>query len=584
MENADVAAVLEELADLLEIRGANPFRVRAYRSAARTVESLTRRLTEMVEAGEPLTDLPGIGKEMERHLLELLERGSLRMLEELWEEIPRSVVQLVRLGGLGPRKARQLWDELKVESIEMLEAEILAGRVQALAGFGERSARKLLEAIEAHRSQGRRFPRAEVEPLVEALVAYVARAPGVEAVEVAGSYRRQRETVGDLDLLARSDADGAAAVAHFAAFPGAVRVEAAGDTKGSLVLRSGLQVDLRVVPSDSFGAALHYFTGSKEHNVRVRALGVKRGLRVNEWGVFRSPRGGRPGEGFGERVGGATEEEVFGAVGLPWIPPELREDRGEVEAAREGRLPELVTGADLRGDLQMHSTWSDGRQSVEAMALACRDLGYEYLAMTDHSQALTMTRGLTPERVRSQWDEIDDVRSRLEGVTVLKGLEVDILRDGSLDMPDWVLDGLDIVVVSVHSFMGLGEAAMTERVIQALRHPRVHILAHPTGRRIGRRPPYAIDVEAVLQAAAELGVAVELNASPQRLDLSDVHVHRARGLGLRVAINTDAHSVRGLATMRHGVAQARRGWLERKDVLNAMPLDQLRGWLERRSA
>jgi DNA polymerase (family X) len=603
MENTDVAALLDELADLLEIRGANPFRVRAYRQAVRTIEGLPRRVTDLVEAGEPLTALPGIGREMERHILEMLETGSLRMLTELWDEVPRSVVQLVKVGGLGPKKARRLWEELRVESIEMLEAEILAGRVQPLAGFGERSCEKLLRAIEAHRSQGGRFLRAEVEEIVETLVGFVLEAPGVEQVEVAGSFRRGVSTVGDVDLLARSDGDGALAVAHFTAFPGAVRVEAAGGTKGSIVLRSGLQVDLRVIPSESFGAALHYFTGSKEHNVRIRSLAVRKGLRINEWGVYRvegtagataasgtarrvadteDAAGAPPPERFGERVGGATEEEVFGALGLAWIPPELREDRGEVDAAREGTLPSLVDRRHLRGDLQMHSTWSDGRQSIEAMALACKGLGYEYLAITDHSQSLTMTGGLTPERVRLQWEEIDEVRARLSGIELLRGLEVDILRDGSLDMPDWVLEGLDIVVVSVHSFMSMEQAAMTERVIRALGHPSVDVLAHPTGRLLSRRPPYALDVEAVLQAAAELDVAVELNASPDRLDLSDVHVHRARQLGVKVVISTDAHSVRGLATMRYGIEEARRGWLEPEDVLNTLPREAFRAWLNRK--
>jgi DNA polymerase (family 10) len=584
MENVDVAAALDELADMLEIQGANRFRVRAYRAAARTVEGLTRRLTDVVEVGEPLTGLPGIGKEMERHILELLETGSSSMLTELTEQVPRSVVQLVKLGGLGPSRARKLWDELEIESIEMLEAAIQEGRVQKLPGFGERTAEKLMRSIAAHRSQGGRFRRVDVESIVETLVAYVRGAPGVEQVEVAGSFRRGAATVGDVDILARCDGDGAAVVAHFTAFPGALRVDAAGDTKGSLVLRSGLQVDLRVIPSESFGAALHYFTGSKEHNVKVRAMGVRKGLRINEWGVYRAaeeapPRGARD---FGERLAGATEEEVFASLGLPWIPAELREDKGEVEAAQKGRLPTLVTREDIKGDLQMHSTWSDGRYPIEVMAIACRDLGYEYMAITDHSQSLTMTGGLTPERVRVQWQEIEDVQERVAGITLLRSLEVDILRDGTLDMPDDVLEELDIVVVSVHSFMTLDEKAQTERVLRALRHPRVDVLAHPTGRLLTRRPPYALDVDAVLHAAKELDVAVELNSSPNRLDLSDVHVYRAKQLGVKVAVNTDAHTVRELATMRYGIEQARRGWLEPEDVLNAMPLDAFMRWLKRK--
>jgi DNA polymerase (family 10) len=616
VENVNVAEVLDDIADILEIQGVNRFRVRAYRTAARTVEGLTQRLTDLVGAGVPLTGLPGIGKEMERHILEMLESGSSSMLAELSEEVPRSVVELVKLGGLGPSRAKKLWESLQIESVEMLEQAIREGRVQKLPGFGERTAEKLLRSIEAHRKQGSRFRRVDVESIVETLLAYVRGAPGAQQVEVAGSYRRCTATVGDVDLLARADGDGAPVVAHFTAFPGALRVEAAGSTKGSLVLRSGLQVDLRVIPSESFGAALHYFTGSKEHNVKVRAMGVRRGLRINEWGVYRgreveedggddggrgvqpstagagrrrgdavlSPRTRAVPRDFGERVGGATEEEVFGALGLAWIPPELREDRGEVEAAQGGTLPALITREHIRGDLQMHSTWSDGRYPIEVMALACRDLGYEYLAITDHSQSLTMTGGLTPERVRVQWQEIEEVQERVPGITLLRSLEVDILRDGTLDMPDDVLEELDIVVVSVHSFMSMDEAEMTRRVLRALQHPQVDVLAHPTGRLLSRRPPYALDVEAVLEAAAELDVAVELNASPNRLDLSDVHVHRAKQLGVKVAIDTDAHTVRELANMRYGIEQARRGWLEPKDVLNAMPRDDFLRWLERKRA
>jgi DNA polymerase (family 10) len=347
------------------------------------------------------------------------------------------------------------------------------------------------------------------------------------------------------------------------------------------VLRSGLQVDLRVIPTESFGAALHYFTGSKEHNVKIRALGVRKKLRVNEWGVYPASDATQK-EDFGERLAGASEEEVFAVLGLAWIPPELREDRGEIEAARAGTLPGLIRREDLRGDLQMHSTWSDGRYPIEVMATSCRELGYEYFALTDHSQSLTMTNGLTPERVRMQWREIEEVRQRVPGIALLRSLEVDILKDGSLDMPDEILEQLDVVVASVHSFMQMGEAEMTERVIRALRHPMVDVLAHPTGRLLTRRAPYALDVEAVLQAAKDLNVAVELNASPNRLDLSDVHVHRAKELGVKVAISTDAHTVRELGYMRHGIEQARRGWLERKDVLNAMSLGELRVWLERR--
>jgi DNA polymerase (family 10) len=595
MENADVLALLDELADLLEIQGANPFRVRAYRNAVRTVAGLTRPLAEMVEEGEDLTRLPGIGKDLAGYIEEIIRTGSFARLDELARAVPRSLVALVKLEGVGPKKAQKLWKELGVDTVDRLEELARAGKVEGVEGFGKRSVEKILRAIEDRRSLQGRFRISEAEDLVRGVVEHVEEAPGVERLEIAGSLRRRKETIGDVDLLVQAT-DGEAVVRHFVGFPGATRVEAAGDTKGSLVLRSGLQVDLRVVPPESWGAALHYFTGSKEHSVRVRQRAQRMGLRVNEWGIYRVEEGDagseeeaevsggatRPVWEDWERVAGATEEDVFAALGLPWIAPELREDRGEVEAALEGRLPELLTVADMRGDLQMHSTWSDGRNTLEEMVLACRERGYEYMAVTDHGPSLAMVQGLTPERARRQWEEIGRVRDAVPGIRVFRSVEVDILRDGTLDLPDDVLHEMDLVVASVHSFMEMDKTEMTERVLRAVHHPAVDILAHPTGRIINKRKAFAVDVEAILQAAVGTGVAVELNASPNRLDLSDVHVHRARELGVPVVVSTDAHSVRGLDVMRYGVDQARRGWLGPADVLNARPLPEMEAWLTRR--
>jgi DNA polymerase (family 10) len=407
---------------------------------------------------------------------------------------------------------------------------------------------------------------------------------------VAGSLRRRRETIGDVDLLAECDGDGVPVAEHFMRFGGASRAEAAGPTKSSIVLASGLQVDLRVVPPESFGAALVYFTGSKEHNINIRTRAVRSGLRVNEWGVFRvaddqedADEGPAvPGERFGERVAGRTEESVYESLALRWIPPELRENRGEVEAALEGELPHLIELRHLRGDLQMHSTWSDGDVSIEEMARACVARGYEYLAITDHSQMMAMVGGLTAERARQQWAEIDEVRERVPEIDILRSVEIDILADGTLDMPDDVLEELDIVVISMHSFMSQDKRTMTDRVLRAMSHPMVDILAHPTGRQINKREPFALDVEAVLEAASELSVAVELNANPRRLDLKDTHVQRAKELGVPVVISTDAHYVSELDNMRFGVDQARRGWLEPSDVLNTKSRRQLRKWLARK--
>ena len=585
MENLDIARVLETLADLLEIQGANPFRIRAYRNAINTIESLSRPIAAMAEAGEDLTELPAIGDNVAAHIVELLETGHINRLDEVTAEIPITLVELVRLDGVGPKKAKKLFDELDVKTVEELEVQLDAGTVEELAGFGKKSVEKIRRSIEDYRKHTGRFQIHEAEQLIEGLLRWVEKAPGVEEIEIAGSLRRRKETIGDVDLLARCEGDGTPAVDHFVAFEGAARVLGAGPTKGSIVLHSGLQVDLRVIPTRSFGSALVYFTGSKEHNVVLRTGAVRQGLRVNEWGVFRIPEGEDPealGKEGGERLAGATEQEVYSALGMAWVPPVLRENRGEVEAALEDRLPTLVELDDIRGDLQMHSTWSDGKASIEEMARACTKLGYEYLALTDHSQAMAMVQGLTPERARKQWEEIAEVRERVKGIEIFRSVEIDILKDGSLDMPDEILEELDVVVISVHSFMDQDRGTMTERVLKAMAHPSVDILAHPTGRLINRRESFELDVEAVLVAAAELKVAVELNANPNRLDFSDVHVHRAKELGVPVVISTDAHSPAGLENMRFGVDQARRGWLEAPDVLNTKSLKDFRAWLGRR--
>ncbi len=578
LENLEIAAALEEVADLLEIKGSNPFRIRAYRNAIRTVLGLTRPLATMVEKGEDLTELPGIGKDMANHIRELVERGELSLLEEIAREVPRTLTDLIRLEGVGPKKAKKLWEALAVTSVDDLEVVLPTGRVEALEGFGKKSVEKIGRAIQDFRKHQGRFLLSEADVLVAPLVEYLRELLQVERVEVAGSYRRRKETVGDIDLLVLCRENEAEVMERFTSYSGAVRVESAGETRGRIHLRSGLPVDIRILPGESYGAALHYFSGSKEHNVAIRTLGVRRGLRISEYGVFRESEG----ESEGERVGGEEEEDVFRAVGLPWIPPVLRENRGEVEAAREGRLPNLLSVEDIRGDLQMHSTWSDGKNTILEMVEACRARGYEYLSLTDHSQAVTVAGGLTPERVRAQWEEIEAVRESLEGIHLFRSLEVDILKDGSLDMPDEILEGLDLVLVSVHSFMNMDKTEMTDRVIRGIRHPAVDILAHPTGRILNRREPFPLDVEAVLEAAKELDVAVELNAHPERLDLHDGHVRRARELGVRVAIDTDAHSTRGLDLIRYGVDQGRRGWLEPENVVNALPLDRFLQWVRRK--
>ena len=587
MENIEIAGILGELGHLLEIQGSNPFRIRAYRNASRTVRGLTRPLSAMVEAGEDLTALDAIGKEMAAHILELVQTGALARLAEVSAEVPRSLVQLVKLDGVGPKKAKKLWESLGVTTIDELEVALKAGRVESLEGFGAISVAKILTSIEDLRRYSGRFLISKVDDLVEPLLAHMREAPDVERIEVAGSYRRRKETIGDVDLLVQAELPAPAVMEHFTAFGSVERVVSAGDTRGSVVLRSGLEVDLRVIPDRSFGAALHYFTGSKEHNIAVRQIAQRQGLRVNEWGVFRVPEGVDPddvGKEDGERVAGETESSVFEVLGMGWVPPVLRENRGEVKAALDDSLPDLVTLEDIQGDLHMHSTWSDGKASVEEMARACEARGYRYLAMSDHSPALAMVGGITPERAVDQWEEIAQVQEGLDGITIFKSLEVDILRDGSLDMTDEVLETLDLVLVSVHSLMEMDRVLMTDRVIAAIQHPQVDILAHPTGRLLARREPFQLEMEEVLQAARDLDVAVEINANPNRLDLSDVHAHRAKELGVKVCISTDAHSVQRLDHMSYGVDQARRAWLNKGDVLNTMTQPQFREWLERREA
>jgi DNA polymerase (family 10) len=584
MENSEIARALLDVADLLEIQEANPFRVRAYRNAARTVEAETSPLRRQIERGANLTTLPGIGKEMAAHIQELVGTGRLSFLAELAAEFPRGLLELIRLPSVGPKRARLLWRELGVDSAEALAEAARAGRVAELRGFGEKTQLKILATLEARQGSERRISLAEADRIVEPLLDHLRGAAGVTRLEAAGSYRRRKETVADIDLLAIAR-DPRPVIERFASYSGVDRVELAGDTKVTARLRSGLQVDLRILPRKSFGAALVYFTGSKEHNIHLRRLGVERGLRISEYGVFRDPRPPARAEEpaaraakdpwAGELVGGREEKEVYAAVGLSWIPPELREDRGELQAAAAGKLPRLLEARDLRGDLQMHSTWSDGRNTIEEMLAACAARGYEYFAMTDHSKALPMVRGLDRDRVRQQWKEIESVQRRHPEIRLLRGMEVDILADGSLDLEDDLLARLDIVLASIHSAFALPPAEQTRRILAAVRHPAVQILAHPTGRRIGRREAMAFDVDEVLQACREEGVAVEHNAHPERLDLKDTHVIRARELGCKIVLSTDAHRVGELDNMRYGVEQARRAWLTKGDVLNTLPLPKL---------
>jgi DNA polymerase (family 10) len=578
MENLEIAKVLSQMADLLEIQEANPFRVRAYRNAARLVDGHAKPMRKLVEEESDLTELPGIGKEMARHIHELIETGGLSALDELAEKIPRSLIDVIELPGVGPKKAKKLWKELGIETVDELEQRAEAGEVAALDGFGAKSQQKILTGIEQFRQHRSRFKLVEADLLVSPLLEYLQESPGVERLEVAGSYRRRVETVGDIDLLAIAN-DAEAVMERFTSYPKVTQVQMSGSTRGRVSLQSGLEVDLRILTEPSYGAALVYFTGSKEHNIKLRKRAIERGLRLSEYGVFEEEGdeeevSGERDPWAGEQVAGRTEEDVYATVELPWIAPELREDRGEVEAAAKGDLPVLVELADMKGDLQMHSTWSDGKDSIEEMVAACAARGYEYMALTDHSKALAMTGGLDAKRIREQWEEIEEVQARHPEIRILRSQEVDILADGTLDQDDDVLEELDLVVISVHSRFDLPVAEQTARVLAALQHPQVDILAHPTGRLINRRPPFELQLDEVLQCAKDNGVVVELNAHPERLDLKDTHLMLAREMGLKVAISTDAHRVRDLDLMHYGVEQARRAWLSKSDVVNTLPLDE----------
>jgi DNA polymerase (family 10) len=570
VHNNEIADLFDQLADLLDIEDANPFRIRAYRNAARFVRSHPESIAELVGAGADLTELPGIGKDLAAKIEVIVRTGHLPLLEETAARTPRVLSDLMRIPGLGPKRVKTLYRTLKIRSVEDLKRAAAAGRIQQLPGFGAKTERTILTGVEQLARQGRRVKLHAAEEVASALVAHLARCAGVKQVTVAGSYRRRRETVGDLDILVTA-ARSSPVIEHFVGYDEVAEVLSAGGTRSTVRLRSGLQVDLRVVPENAYGAALHYFTGSKAHNIAVRKLGAKRGYKLNEYGVFRGDK----------RVAGKTEQDVFATAGLPFIPPELREDRGEIEAAKAGRLPNLVELTDIRGDLHCHTAASDGSDSVEDLAAAAKKRGYEYLAINDHTKHVTIAHGLDEKRLREQLMAIDELNAKLRGVTLLKSAEVDILEDGSLDLPDRILKELDFTVCAVHYQFGLPERRQTQRVLRAMDNRYFTILAHPTGRLINERQPYAIDLDRIMVAARERGCILELNAHPDRLDLNDEACRLAKEHGVKIAISTDTHRTRDLDFMRFGIDQARRGWLTANDVVNTRGLAELRTLLKR---
>ncbi len=571
VHNDEIAGIFNTVADLLEIKGENQFRVRAYRNAARTMQGSSQSAADMVTQGQDLSDLPGIGKDLAAKIGEIVRTGTLGLLTDLHREMPAGLSELMRVPGLGAKRVAVLHKELGVTTLDDLEQAAQQGRIHALAGFGKKTEQHVLEEVaRLRREKLQRVKLIVAEQIAEPLVRYLERVEGVHEVIVAGSYRRRKETVGDLDILATCR-KGAGIMDRFVGYEDVKQTISKGDTKSTVILRGGLQVDLRVVPQVSYGAALMYFTGSKEHNIAIRKIGLARRLKINEYGVFKGPK----------RVAGRTEEEVYAKIGLPYIEPELREDWGEIEAAQEGRLPRLLELDDLHGDLHVHTNRTDGHDTVEELVEAAKRYGYEYIAITDHSRRVTVARGLKPRQVHEQVREIDRINERLQNFTVLKATEVDILENGALDLPDDVLEELDLTVCSVHSKFNLSPRQQTGRVIKAMENRHFNVLAHPTGRLINEREPYQVDMEEVMKAARDNGCFLEVNAHPDRLDLNDTHCKMAKDMGVRVALSTDTHRLGDFDYMRFGVGQARRGWIEPDDVINTRGLKDLRKLLKR---
>jgi len=573
MTNSEIAQLFERLAILLELDNANPFRVRAYREAARVIAGESRPLATLAGEEGVLESLPGVGKDLAQKIRDIVKTGTTERYEEMRKKFPPGLLELTEIQGLGPKRIRTVWEALGVKSRAELEQAARAGKLRELPGFGEKLEQKILQAIERARPDQGRTLLAAAWPVAEDIAARLRKIKGVEQVEIAGSFRRRRETVGDLDVLVIC-ADSAPVMQAFVEAPSVAEVLGRGDTKSSVKLASGLQVDLRVVPAESFGAALLYFTGSKAHNIELRRIAIEKGLSLNEYGLNRGEKA----------VAGRTEEEVYRALGLVWIAPELREANDEIERARTGRLPTLIELSDLRGDLHLHTDRTDGRDPLEVMVRAARDRGRAYCAITDHSKALAMSGGFDEARVRRSVGEIGAVRRQVPGIEVLHGLEVDILADGALDLGDDALDLLDWVVISLHSRLDQPPEVVTERVLRALAHPAVCVMGHPSARMIGARPPAQLDFPRVFDRAAQLGVAMEINAQPDRMDLSDANARLARERGVKLTISTDAHSVAQLDNLRFGVFVARRAGLGKDDVLNTLPYERFRKSIRKRGA
>ena len=572
MKNSEIARVFHDMADLLELKGENVFKIRAYRRAAQVIEHLPKEMAVMLEQGEDFQKIPGVGDAIAKKSTELIETGKLEAYESLKDEFPEGITRLLEIPGIGPRTAHLLSSELNITSAEQLEEAIREGKVADLFRMGDKTAQNLLHKIQAMRRKDQRIPIGQALPIVEDILKSLSSLPGVKNMTSAGSLRRFRETVGDIDIMGTAD-NPEKVIDKFVALPVVKEVLAKGPTKASVILSPGLQADLRMVEHDSFGSLLQYFTGSKEHNIALRTKYQKKGLKLSEYGITDVAHDKL--EKF------TTEEAFYKRLGMQYIPPEIREDQGEIELSEKHEIPRLVDLRDIKGDFHAHSKWSDGNNTIEEMALAAKDAGYKYIAITDHSKGLGIAHGLTEERLREQVLEISRLNQKLKGFRILSGMEVDIRADGSIDMPDNMLAELDCVVGAVHSSFNQSEERITRRIIKAIENPHIDIIAHPTSRLIGEREATAVDMEAVFKAAMEHKKALEINAMPSRLDLKDIHIHRARELGVMLAIGTDSHIAGQLKLMRFGIGIARRGWCEPKHILNCLSLDKVLAFFRR---
>jgi DNA polymerase (family 10) len=572
MKNSEIARVFHDMADLLEMKGENVFKIRAYRRAAQVIEHLPKEMAVMLEQGEDFQKIPGVGDAIAKKSTELIETGKLGAYESLKDEFPEGITRLLEIPGIGPRTAHRLSSELKITSAEQLEEAIQEGKVADLFRMGDKTAQNILHKIQAMRRKDQRIPIGQALPIVEDILKSLSSLPGVKNMISAGSLRRFRETVGDIDIMGTAD-NPEKVINKFVALPVVKEVLAKGPTKASVILSAGLQADLRMVEHDFFGSLLQYFTGSKEHNIALRTKYQKKELKLSEYGITDVAHDKL--ETF------TTEEAFYKRLGMQYIPPEIREDQGEIELSEKHEIPRLVDLRDIKGDFHAHSKWSDGNNTIEEMALAAKDAGYKYIAITDHSKGLGIAHGLTEERLKEQVVEIRRLNQKLKGFRILSGMEVDIRADGSIDMPDSMLAELDCVVGAIHSSFNQSEERITRRIIKAIEHPHIDIIAHPTSRLIGEREATAVDMEAVFKAAVKHKKALEINAMPSRLDLKDIHINRARELGIMLAIGTDSHIAGQLKLMRFGIGIARRGWCEPKHILNCLSLEKVLAFFKR---